>query len=62
MYDQIDERGVPISRGVPQAVRYAAVIGLILNFAMGYLTVIQSTYGHLWPADKVLRMDLNSYK
>lgn len=58
MYDPTDHRGVPVSKGVPHAVSYAGVIGLIFIFGMGFLTVKQSDFGHDWPAAQTLRMDL----
>ncbi|GAC1659720.1 MAG: hypothetical protein NVS9B12_13530 [Vulcanimicrobiaceae bacterium] len=58
MYDPTDERGVPVSKGVPVAVRYAGIIGLIFIFGMGFLTVIQAEYGHMWPGATTLKMDL----
>ena len=58
MHDPVDERGVPISKGVPMAVRIAFSIGILAIFAMGYITIIQSAYGHDWPASKTLRVKL----
>lgn len=60
MHDLVDDRGVPISKGVPMAVRYAFVIGILAIFAMGYLTIIKSAYGHDWPAAKTLRTPLGA--
>lgn len=60
MYDPTDHRGVPVSKGVPMAVRYAAALGMVLIFAMGFLTVKDSDYGHHWPAAKTLRLDLSA--
>jgi hypothetical protein len=59
MYDPLDERGVPTSRGVPMAVRIAALIGLLCIFGMGALTIGYSVYGHQWPSTKSLRIPLN---
>lgn len=59
MYDIVDQRGVPVSRGVPQSVRIAFVIGVIAIFVMGYITIIQAGYGHKWPAATVLRVPLD---
>jgi len=59
MYDPLDERGVPASRGIPMAVRIAAVIGLLCIFGMGAATVAFSFYGHEWPSTKTLRIPLN---
>lgn len=58
MYDPMDNRGVPVSKGVPPAVRYAAAVGLVFIFAMGFLTVFDADYGHKWPAASVLRLPL----
>jgi hypothetical protein len=63
MYDPVDERGVPTSRGVPMAVRIAACIGILVIFGMGAITIAMSGYGHLWPQTKALRILLNgTYK
>ena len=62
MYDPLDHRGVPVSKGIPHAVRWAAAVGMVAIFAMGFLTVIQASYGHDWPAAKTLRVDLNPPK
>ena len=59
MHDVVDDRGVPVSRGVPHIVRWAFVIGVIAIFIMGYITIIQAGYGHDWPWNKTLRTDLN---
>ena len=58
MYDPLDSRGVPTSRGLPKAVLYAAIAGILVIFAIGAFVVQQSWYGHQWPADKVLRLPL----
>lgn len=60
MYDQLDERGVPISKGTPKAVRVAVVIGMCFIFGMGAITIAFSGYGHGWPMQKTLRIPLNS--
>ncbi len=58
MYDVQDERGVPVSRGVPMLVRVAVVSGLLAIFAIGAFTVLLASYGHLWPWARTLRMHL----
>jgi hypothetical protein len=62
MYDPTDHRGVPVSKGIPHAVRWAAAVGMIAIFAMGFLTIIQASYGHVWPEGKSLRLDLSQPK
>jgi len=60
MYDPLDERGVPASRGVPMAVRIAAIIGILCIFGIGGATIAIAYYGHQWPSSKSLRIPLNS--
>lgn len=59
MYDPLDSRGVPSSRGLPKAVQYFAFIGILLIFAIGGFVIHEAWYGHQWPADKVLRLPLD---
>jgi len=58
MYDVTDKRGVPVSRGVPMAVRISAAIGILAIFVIGGFTMKMSAYGHQWPAARTLRMPL----
>ena len=46
MYDQLDDRGVPTSRGVPKAVMIAVVIGILAIFWVGEYTIQWAGYGH----------------
>ncbi len=59
MYDPVDGRGVPASRGVPMVVRVATIIGILVIFAVGAFTIGESGYGHNWPMTKSLRIPLN---
>lgn len=61
MYDPLDSRGVPSSRGLPKAVQYFALIGILVIFAIGAFVVHESWYGHQWPAAKVLRLPLDAH-
>ncbi len=58
MYDITDRRGVPVSRGVPMAVRISTAIGILAIFFIGGFTVKMAGYGHQWPAARTLRMPL----
>ena len=62
MFDPTDHRGVPVSKGIPHAVRWTAAVGMCFIFGMGFLTVTDASYGHQWPAAKTLRLDLGSWK
>ncbi len=58
MYDQQDERGVPVSRGVPSSVILLMAIGVLLIFAIGAWTLLDSGYGHVWPSINSERVKL----
>ncbi|HEX3464799.1 MAG TPA: hypothetical protein VHS78_12200 [Candidatus Elarobacter sp.] len=49
MYDLEDERGVPISSGIPRLVLYAGIAGVILIFIVAGCVLAVSGYGHIWP-------------
>jgi hypothetical protein len=56
--EYIDFSTVPKSRGIGKEAFVALAVGLIGIFVMGYLSVIFASYGHLWPSQKTIRMDL----
>jgi ABC-type phosphate transport system auxiliary subunit len=58
MYDVEDERGVPISSGIPRIVLWAGIAGVILIFVIAGLVLGTSGQGHLWPWDKTLQIKL----
>lgn len=60
MYDPVDERGVPTSRGVPMAVRIATIIGILCIFGVGAAVLKLAGYGHHWPEQKALRVPLSN--
>jgi hypothetical protein len=59
--EYLDFSKVPESRGVPTMVYYVAVIGLIGIFAIGGASVMSSGWGHHWPANTTLRIDLGKH-
>ena len=62
MYDPLDSRGVPVSRGVPMLVRIATIIGILCIFGVGASVIALGGYGHWWPATKSLRVPLSNPK
>ncbi|HTW82685.1 MAG TPA: hypothetical protein VMD91_01305 [Candidatus Sulfotelmatobacter sp.] len=58
MHDPTDDRGVPISSGIPSLVIWAGVCGVILIFAVAAMVLSTSGYGHLWPASNTLNLKL----
>jgi hypothetical protein len=60
MYDPLDERGVPASRGMPMVVRIATIIGILCIFGIGGSVVMLGGYGHWWPDQKAMRIPLST--
>jgi hypothetical protein len=60
MYDPVDERGVPQSRGVPRAVQIAVIIGVFVIFWVGEYVLQNAQYGHVWPSTQSVRIPLNN--
>lgn len=58
MHDQLDDRGVPVSSGIPVLVRVAATVGLIMIFIMGGLVVATSKANHCWPSENSTKISL----
>jgi hypothetical protein len=50
MYDRTDERGVPISSGIPPIIFIAAGIGIVAIFVMLTIVGANSSFGHAWPS------------
>jgi hypothetical protein len=59
MYDPVDPRGVPQSRGIPTVVQIAAAIGILAIFVIAASVILSSGYGHEWPWVQALRLDLS---
>jgi hypothetical protein len=60
MHDRYDERGVPISAGIPPIIYIAAFIGLILIATMVTLVFSSSSANHRWPSQSTQTIPLNS--
>jgi hypothetical protein len=60
MYDPIDERGVPVSRGTPVVVRIAAIVGILCIFGIGASVIMLAGSGHWWPYQHSMRIPLSN--
>jgi hypothetical protein len=60
MNDRFDDRGVPISAGIPRIVVIAAIIGIIMIFTILTLVFTNSGFGHSWPWTKAATLPLNN--
>jgi ABC-type phosphate transport system auxiliary subunit len=59
MYDRYDERGVPISSGIPPIIFISAAIGLVLIATMVTLVFANSGAGHFWPSNTSTTLPLD---
>jgi hypothetical protein len=58
MYDPQDQRGVPISTGIPTIVIWAGIAGVVLIFVIAGMVVGSSGNNHVWPSDHTLTIKL----
>jgi hypothetical protein len=59
MYEVKDDRGIPISAGIPPIVIIAASIGVVMVFVIIGLVLGNSSFGHAWPAADSQTINLN---
>ena len=59
MYDLEDDRGVPISSGIPPVVVYAGIAGVVLIFIVAGMVLATAGSGHVWPASATLNVKLS---
>jgi hypothetical protein len=58
MNDPTDERGVPISSGIPPIVIYAGIAGVVLIFIVAGMVLSNAGFGHVWPAENSVDLKL----
>lgn len=58
--EYLDFSRVPESKGISKGTLVILGIGLIGIFAIGFLSVIFASFGHVWPSEKTMRLDLGS--
>ena len=58
MFDPTDDRGVPISSGIPRLVTWAGIIGVVMIFIVAGMVLATADHGHMWPADNTLNLKL----
>jgi len=58
MFDPQDERGVPISTGIPRIVIIAGVAGVLLIFIVAGMVLSTAGFGHVWPAENSTNIKL----
>jgi hypothetical protein len=58
VYDLEDDRGVPISSGIPPIVTLAGIAGVILIFVIAGMVLATAGANHVWPADATERIKL----
>jgi hypothetical protein len=54
-----DDRGVPISSGIPPVVVYAGIAGVLLIFVIAGMVLATAGSGHVWPATAAVNVKLS---
>lgn len=62
MYDQVDERNVPKSAGIPPLVYISVILGVIAIFVILSLVFANSGANHAWPSSASLTVPLSAPK
>jgi hypothetical protein len=60
MHEVKDERGIPVSAGIPPIVIIAACVGVTMVFIIVGLVLSNSNFGHAWPAVNSTTINLNT--
>jgi len=60
VYDQTDDRGIPVSAGIPPVVIAAVIFGIIVILAIVTLVFSNSSFGHAWPSTKAIEIPLTT--
>ena len=60
MHEVKDDRGIPVSAGIPPIVIIAACIGVFMVFVVVGLVLSNSNFGHAWPAVNSTTINLNT--
>lgn len=58
--EYLDFSRVPESKGISKGTLVVLGIGLMVICIMGFLSVIFAGFGHIWPSEKTMRLDLGS--
>jgi hypothetical protein len=58
MYDIKDERGVPVSGGIPPIVVFAVIAAIVLACVIAGMVLSTAGAGHVWPSGKSVNIPL----
>ena len=50
MYDIEDDRGVPVTTGIPKLVTWTGFAGVVLIFVVAGMVLATAGVNHVWPA------------
>jgi hypothetical protein len=51
VHDRFDDRGVPISAGIPPIIWISAIVGLCIIVTIVTIVFSNSSFGHAWPSE-----------
>jgi hypothetical protein len=58
MYDVEDDRGVPVTTGIPKLVLWTGFAGVVLIFVVAGMVLATAGANHVWPAEASTNLKL----
>ncbi|MDP9023848.1 MAG: hypothetical protein M3N13_00550 [Candidatus Eremiobacteraeota bacterium] len=58
--EYLDFKSVPQSKGISRQALIIVGIGLVMIFIIGGLTIGMASFGHQWPAEHSMRVDMGT--
>lgn len=58
--EYLDFSSVPQSKGISRQALVIVGIGIVMIFIMGGLSIGFASFGHIWPSEKSMRVDMGS--
>ncbi len=58
MHDEVDERNIPVSAGIPRIIYISALVGLVMILTMVTLVFANSAANHAWPSSSAVSLPL----
>lgn len=58
--EYLDFSSVPQSKGIGKQALIIVAIGVVMIFIMGGLSIGFASFGHVWPSEKSMRVDMGA--
>ena len=58
--EYIDFSTVPQSKGIGRSALIIVLVGIVMIFVIGGLTIGFASFGHMWPSEKSMRLNMGA--